>query len=154
MLVIVLEKVIGLRRPFGELPPLEFIELVADFVRVLEVCGQQEQNVMEEVVGRKTAAKDTEDRVFRMWALQAAEAPEKEVQAAAQELVATQREDGGWLIVLQDMLYRLLGPLFAHTASHEQTVLTTEQAFFNQRTANCRRASHLHMASNPGQLTV
>jgi squalene cyclase len=44
----------------------------------------------------ETPAKDTEDRVFRLWALQTAGAEEKDVQAAVQELVQTQNKDGGW----------------------------------------------------------
>jgi hypothetical protein len=43
----------------------------------------------------KAPAKDTEDRVFRLWALRRV-GDEKEVQAAAQELLRTQRPDGGW----------------------------------------------------------
>ena len=44
----------------------------------------------------KTPAKDTEDRVFRLWALAEAGVKGKELEAAAQELLQTQREDGGW----------------------------------------------------------
>lgn len=45
---------------------------------------------------RENQAKDTEDRVFRLRALQVAGAEAKEVQAAGQELRLTQRADGGW----------------------------------------------------------
>jgi hypothetical protein len=41
-------------------------------------------------------AKDNEDRVFRLFALQAAGATSEEVAAAAKELLARQRSDGGW----------------------------------------------------------
>jgi hypothetical protein len=44
----------------------------------------------------KTPAKDTEDRVFRLLALKRAGFESKDVQAAAQELIKTQRADGGW----------------------------------------------------------
>lgn len=44
----------------------------------------------------KTPAKDTEDRVFRLWALQAADAPAADIAAAAKELFTKQRDDGGW----------------------------------------------------------
>lgn len=52
----------------------------------------------DEVLGwlRKATAKDTEDRVFRLWALRAAGADADELRAAARELLGTQREDGGW----------------------------------------------------------
>jgi hypothetical protein len=41
-------------------------------------------------------AKDTEDRVFRLWSLRLAGAPAADVKVAAQQLLETQREDGGW----------------------------------------------------------
>jgi uncharacterized protein (TIGR03067 family) len=44
----------------------------------------------------KTPARDTEDRVFRLWALRAAGSDEKEIRAARQDLVRSQRVDGGW----------------------------------------------------------
>lgn len=43
-----------------------------------------------------TKAKDTEDRVFRLRALHAVNAGDKEIDDAAQELRKTQRDDGGW----------------------------------------------------------
>jgi hypothetical protein len=44
----------------------------------------------------KTPPKDTEDRVFRLLSLKAVDAPQSEIEAAAKELIAKQREDGGW----------------------------------------------------------
>ena len=44
----------------------------------------------------KTPAKETEDRVFRLWGLKEANADAKEVAAAAWELLQKQRADGGW----------------------------------------------------------
>src|SRR5438876_3398339 len=44
----------------------------------------------------KTAARETEDRVFRLRSLHVAEAPTDEIRGAAQELLETQRADGGW----------------------------------------------------------
>src|SRR5262249_30695586 len=44
----------------------------------------------------KTPAGDTEDRVFRLWALKRAGSGAREVQAAAQALLKAQRPDGGW----------------------------------------------------------
>lgn len=40
--------------------------------------------------------KDTEDRVFRLRGLKAVGAAAKEIEAASQELIKTQRSDGGW----------------------------------------------------------
>ena len=39
---------------------------------------------------------ETEDRVFRLRSLHLAEAPKDEIRGAAQELLDTQRADGGW----------------------------------------------------------
>lgn len=44
----------------------------------------------------ETKPKDTEDRVFRLRALEYADVPEEAVEAAAKDLLSTQREDGGW----------------------------------------------------------
>jgi hypothetical protein len=44
----------------------------------------------------KTPAGDTEDRVFRLWAMQRAGCEADKVRAAAKELIDKQREDGGW----------------------------------------------------------
>ena len=41
----------------------------------------------------KTNAQNTEDRVFKLWALHSVRADTK---SAAQDLLRTQREDGGW----------------------------------------------------------
>ena len=39
---------------------------------------------------------DTEDRVFRLWGLKYAAASREEIKAAAKQLLATQRTNGGW----------------------------------------------------------
>jgi hypothetical protein len=44
----------------------------------------------------KTAASETEDRVFRLRSLHVTEAPSDEIRRAAQELRGMQRVDGGW----------------------------------------------------------
>lgn len=44
----------------------------------------------------KATARDTEDRVFRLWALHAAGAIKKEIRSAMRDLVRSQRPDGGW----------------------------------------------------------
>jgi hypothetical protein len=45
---------------------------------------------------RKAEARDTEDRVFRLWALREAGVKGTERDAAVKELLETQRRDGGW----------------------------------------------------------
>jgi squalene cyclase len=44
----------------------------------------------------KSRPVDTEDRVFRLWGLKYAGASPEQIEAAAKELRATQRRDGGW----------------------------------------------------------
>ena len=44
----------------------------------------------------RTAAKDTEDRVYRLWGLKYAGARPDEIQEAANDLLQTQQLDGGW----------------------------------------------------------
>jgi squalene cyclase len=44
----------------------------------------------------KAEPKDTEDRVFRLLALKQVAAPQQTIEAAAIELAARQRDDGGW----------------------------------------------------------
>jgi len=44
----------------------------------------------------KAPTRETEDRVFRLWALQAAGAEDKDRKPAAAELLRSQRKDGGW----------------------------------------------------------
>jgi hypothetical protein len=44
----------------------------------------------------KTRPRETEDRVFRLIGLKAASAADQDVQQAVEDLVGTQRDDGGW----------------------------------------------------------
>src|SRR4029077_330459 len=55
----------------------------------------------------KTPARDTEDRVFRLWALYEAGVRGQELEAAVRALLQTQRDDGGWgqLAVLDSDAY-------------------------------------------------
>jgi hypothetical protein len=57
------------------------------------VAARTEQ-VRQWLVG--TPAKDNEDRVFRLLALDAAGAPRSETETAAKELITRQQDDGGW----------------------------------------------------------
>lgn len=86
-------------------PPSEASVFTANYLalRSLKTFGtvEQKERITERIATvrdwlLKTVAKDTEDRVFRLWALQAAEAPDCDVQAAVQELLKSQRKDGGW----------------------------------------------------------
>jgi hypothetical protein len=86
-------------------PPSEQSLFTAAYValRGMQVYGTEEQkdrirDRTEKVLAwlRKTPARDTEDRVFRLWALQRAGADEKELRDAAAELFKTQQPGGGW----------------------------------------------------------
>ncbi len=86
-------------------PPSEASRFTANYlaVRGLQTFGTAEQKKrIGERLGKvrgwlaKTAATDTEDRVFRLWALQRVGADVGTVRTAAKELIDTQRPDGGW----------------------------------------------------------
>ncbi len=77
----------------------------------------------------KTPAQDTEDRVFRLRALHVAGAAEAEVRKAAQDLLQTQRADGGWA-QLADMESDAYATGTALTALHEAGGLATTDAAY------------------------
>ena len=92
-------------RPESRRPPSEQSLFTSSYValRGLKVFGLPEQK--ERIDSRvaqvrewllKTKPEDTEDRVFRLRALQLIDAPEADVRQAAQDLQQTQRDDGGW----------------------------------------------------------
>jgi hypothetical protein len=98
-------KNLGHWRTTSNRPPSEISDFTPTYLalRALWKWGDPGQ---KERIGKRTAAardwllrtpaRDTEDRVFRLWGLQAAGADEKEVRSAVLELVRSQREDGGW----------------------------------------------------------
>lgn len=86
-------------------PPTEASHFTATYlaVRGLRVWGtaDQQERIDSRIAAAKrwlvaTPAADTEDRVFRLLALDEVGAGKAEVSAAAWELLATQRLDGGW----------------------------------------------------------
>lgn len=92
-------------RPQSRRPPTEQSLFTSTHValRGLKTFGTAEQR--ERIDRRteqvrawllKTPAQDNEDRVFRLRALQVAGAAEPDLRKAAQELLQTQRADGGW----------------------------------------------------------
>jgi hypothetical protein len=91
--------------PSGDRPPSEASHFTTTFValRGLRKWGPAKQKEriakrIDTVRGwlRKTAARDTEDRVFRLLSLREAGVPDREVHSAARDLLKTQRADGGW----------------------------------------------------------
>jgi hypothetical protein len=92
-------------RPSGNRPPSEASEFAPTYlaIRALRKWGTEAQK--ERIATRldtvrgwllRQKAGDTEDAVFRLWALQAVGAEDKEVRAAATQLLRGQRHDGGW----------------------------------------------------------
>lgn len=86
-------------------PPSEVSQFTTTYLslRALRKWGTpaQQDRIAQRIVTvrgwlEKTQAKDTEDRVFRLLGLEAAGAMDKARQAAVEELVRSQREDGGW----------------------------------------------------------
>jgi hypothetical protein len=92
-------------RTTSDRPPSEATDFTPTYLalRALKKWGANDQK--ERIAKRtdavrawllKAPAKDTEERVFRLWALQAAGAHDKDVKAAGRELAQSQRKDGGW----------------------------------------------------------
>jgi|ERR1043166_1932561 hypothetical protein len=86
-------------------PPSEESWFTASYValrglKMFGTTGQQERISLRTAQVRqwvlKTAARETEDRVFRLRSLHVADAPMDEIRGAVQELLKTQRADGGW----------------------------------------------------------
>ncbi len=87
-------------RPPSEVSPFTTSYLAVRALQTFGTAGQTERVEARVRTVRawlaKTPARDTEDRVFRLWALRRAGADSRELQAAVQELVKAQRSDGGW----------------------------------------------------------
>ncbi len=92
-------------RSSGNRPPSEESDFTPTYfaIRALQKWGAPDQKPrIAKRIDRvrawllKTPAKETEERVFRLWALQASGTEAREVQRAVNELLESQREDGGW----------------------------------------------------------
>jgi hypothetical protein len=86
-------------------PPSEASEFTATYValRALAAYGKEAQRQRIAVRVEKarrwletTTPKDTEDRAFRLLAMKAASSPVELIRKAADDLLATRRDDGGW----------------------------------------------------------
>lgn len=92
-------------QPQSRRPPSEHSPFTSSYValRGLQVFGSPDQQTRiqarEEQVRQwliKTPPSETEDRVFRLRALQLVKASETVIQVAVDDLLETQSEDGGW----------------------------------------------------------
>jgi hypothetical protein len=88
------------RRPPSEASSFTTTYLALRGLRRFGTPEQQERIATRTDQARRwllaSKAKDTEDRVFRLGALHLAGAEAEDIQAARQDLVRTQRKDGGW----------------------------------------------------------
>lgn len=127
-------------KPQSIRPPSEASLFTMNFVglRALHRFGTEEQK--ERIAQRtarvrawmrKTPAQDTEDRAFRLWALHAAEAAPEELRGAAQDLLKTQREDGGWS-QLPDLASDAYATGTALVALHQTGMLAATDAAYQR----------------------
>jgi hypothetical protein len=79
----------------------------------------------------KTPGKNNEDRVFRLFGLEAAGAGQEEIRRAAQDLLTTQREDGGWA-QLPGMESDAYATGSALVALHEAGRVSTDDAAYRR----------------------
>jgi hypothetical protein len=88
------------RRPPSEASSFTTTYLALRGLRAFGTPAQRERIAERTAKARRwlrhAKAKDHEDRVFRLGALQLAGAEANDIQAARQDLVGTQRKDGGW----------------------------------------------------------
>lgn len=86
-------------------PPSEASEFTSTYLALRALIAYGREGQKERIADRVKKArqwleqatpKDTEDRVFRLLALKAASAPEDSIKKAADDLLATRRDDGGW----------------------------------------------------------
>lgn len=127
-------------RTSGNRPPSEASLFTVNYLglRGLEMYGTKEQKERVEKKTKqvrdwllKSKAKDTEDRVFRLWGLKRAGAEAKDIQAAADELLNSQHEKGGWaqLDTLEPDAYATGSAL---VALHEASGLATNAAAYQK----------------------
>lgn len=92
-------------RPVSHRPPSEDSEFTTTYVAIRALRHWGKATDKERIAKRfdtvrdwlkKATAKETEDRVFRLWALKDIGVDNKEIDAATKDLTRTQRKDGGW----------------------------------------------------------
>ena len=91
-------------RSTGNRPPTEFSPFTATYVALEGLAGYGTEEQRDRIIERRrkvrdwlvrTKAKETEERVFRLLALKELKAVEESARAD-EELIDTQRRDGGW----------------------------------------------------------
>jgi hypothetical protein len=89
----------------------------------------------------KTPARDTEDRVFRLWGLQAAGAGDNEVRLAVRELAQSQDAEGGWAQT-EDMDSDAYATGSALVALHQAGGLATSDPVYQRGVAFLLEGQH------------
>jgi squalene cyclase len=79
----------------------------------------------------KSKPVDTEDRVFRLWGLKYGAAPPEDIGAAVKDLLATQRDDGGWAQT-KDLASDAYATGSALVALHEAGGLATDDPAYRR----------------------
>lgn len=86
-------------------PPTEATPFTTTYVALYGLASYGTPAQADRIAARRTKARDWliktppkehEERVFRLWGLDAAGASQSDIAAAAKELLAKQRDDGGW----------------------------------------------------------
>jgi hypothetical protein len=124
----------------GNRPPSELSPFTTTYLAVhgLHAFGTPEQK--ERIAGRlcsvgdwlaRAQVQDTEDRVFRLRAVQEFGCPTADVQAAAADLIRTQRPDGGWA-QRDGMESDAYATGTALVALHQAAALATEDAVYQR----------------------
>jgi outer membrane protein assembly factor BamB len=92
-------------RMTSDRPPSESSHFTANYLAIRGLryfaTAEQKDRVEQRIAEARrwlldNSPKETEDRVFRLWGLKLAGATGNHLQAAANDLLGTQREDGGW----------------------------------------------------------
>jgi prenyltransferase beta subunit len=152
-------------RPVSNRPPTEASFFTTNYfaVRALKKWGgdAQKERIAKRIDAvrswvHKTPAKDTEDRVFRLYTLQIVGEPEQKRQPAVDELLRTQRKDGGWgqLDSLDSDAYATGSAL---VALHQAGGLATSDSAYQRGIAfllKCQQADgswHVRSRSKPFQ---
>ena len=86
-------------------PPSEASDFTSTYLAIRALTAYGKPADKDRIAGRLEKArawlemaepKDTEDRVFRLFAMKAASSPEASIRKATEGLLATQKDDGGW----------------------------------------------------------
>lgn len=122
-------------RPPSEESPFSATFVALESLNTFSTPAQQERSGKRTAEARawlqKTPAKNTEDRVFKLWALAVAGAYRTATHAATQDLLRTQREDGGWS-QLENMTSDAYATGTALVALHRTGSVKTEAPAFQR----------------------